>query len=188
MKQLTTFSDTSLIKLYKSERNAEYIGELYKRYALSVFGLCYKYLRDEQQSKDAVSEIFELILQKLKTQEISYFRSWIYIVSKNHLIRLKSRSVNNETLSLENISEKFMENEMDLSLNIKEYKDKLLEFAIKQLNLEQRNCIELFYLKQKNYQEVSSITGYDLGKVKSYIQNGKRNLKLLMEAAIQKHE
>ena len=81
-----------------------------------------------------------------------------------------------------------MENDPDLSLNIKEYKDKLLDYAINQLNQEQRNCIELFYLQQKNYQEVACITGYDIGKVKSYIQNVKRNLKLLMEAAIRQYE
>jgi RNA polymerase sigma-70 factor (ECF subfamily) len=188
MKKLTTYSDASLIALYRRDQNAEYVGELYKRYALSVFGLCYKYLKDEQLAKDAMSEIFELVIRKLNVQEVTYFRSWVYIVSKNHLIRLKNRLQNNETIRLDNISEKFMENEMDLSLNIKELKDKLLEFAVQQLKEEQRKCIELFYLQEKNYNEVAALTGYDVNSVKSYIQNGKRNLKLLMKAAIQRYE
>jgi RNA polymerase sigma-70 factor (ECF subfamily) len=39
----------------------------------------------------------------------------------------------------------------------------------------------LFYLEQKCYKDIADLTGYDLNKVKSAIQNGKRNLKICME-------
>ncbi len=180
-RQYSIFSDTELILLYKKESNPELIGELYKRYSLLVYGLCCKYLKHEENAQDAVSEIFELLLEKLKTHEVTFFKSWLFIVSKNHLMRLKSKNNSLETIDIENISEKFMENEGDLSLNIREHESELLQQAISNLNDEQRTCIDLFYYKQKPYQEVASITGYDLNKVKSAIQNGKRNLKLFME-------
>ena len=102
-------------------------------------------------------------------------------------MRRKSKNNPLEIIDIENISERFMENETDLSLNIQEEQSVLLKQAISNLNDEQRTCIELFYYKQKPYQEVASITGYDLNKVKSAIQNGKRNLKLFMEEKKLKH-
>jgi RNA polymerase sigma-70 factor (ECF subfamily) len=84
-------------------------------------------------------------------------------------------------IELENNSETFMENDTFMYLNNIEDKNKVLEKALSNLNDEQRTCIDLFYYKQKTYQEVASITGYDLNKVKSAIQNGKRNLKIFME-------
>lgn len=183
----STYTDAKLVELYQKESNTACAGELYKRYSLLVYGLCYKYLKHETDAEDAVTEIFEIVLEKLKTHEVSFFKSWLFIVSKNHLMRTKAKNNSLETIDIENISEKFMENEEDLSLNIREHESELLQKAISNLNDEQRTCIELFYYKQKPYQEVASITGYDLNKVKSAIQNGKRNLKLFMEENKQKH-
>lgn len=185
--QYNSLSDDALVKLYQKELNTMYVGELYKRYSLLVYGLCYKYLKHEENAQDAVTEIFEIILEKLKSHEVNYFKSWLFIVSKNHLMRLKAKNNSLETIDIENISEKFMENEEDLSLNIREHESELLQQAISNLTDEQRTCIELFYYQQKPYQEVASMTGYDLNKVKSAIQNGKRNLKLFMEEKKQKH-
>ena len=180
-KQYSTYTDAELIQFYQKELNTAYVGELYKRYSLLVYGLCYKYLRHEEDAKDTVTEIFELVLEKLKTHEVAFFKSWLFMVSKHHLMRRKAKNNSLEIIDIENISEKFMENEEDMSLNIREHEGELLQQAISNLNDEQRTCIELFYYKQKPYQEVASITGYDLNKVKSAIQNGKRNLKLFME-------
>ncbi len=186
-KQYSTYSDAELISFYQKESDTAYIGELYKRYSLLVYGLCYKYLRDEENAKDTVSEIFELLIEKLKAHEVTFFKSWLFMVSKNHLIRKQSKNNGLEIIDIENIPEKFMENGEDLSLNIREHESELLQQAISNLNEEQRTCIELFYYQQKPYQEVASMTGYDLNKVKSSIQNGKRNLKLFMEEKQQQH-
>lgn len=183
----TTYTDNELVLLYKKEEKSVYIGELYKRYSLLVYGLCYKYLQQEEDAKDAVVEIFEIILDKLKSHEVVFFKSWLFIVAKNHLIRKKSKINSLKTIDIEKISEKFMENEEDESLNIQEQKTVLVQQAISNLSDEQRTCIELFYYQQKPYQEVASITGYDLNKVKSAIQNGKRNLKLFLEQNKQHH-
>lgn len=182
------YSDAELITLYQKELQADIVGELYKRYALLVYGLCFKYLNDEGEAEDAVSEIFELLLSKLQVQEINFFKSWLFIVSKNHLIRKQKKKNDIKTVEIENISENFMENEADVSLNIRDEQKELLRQAISNLNEEQRTCIELFYYQQKPYQEVASISGYDLNKVKSAIQNGKRMIKLFMEENYSQHE
>ena len=182
---ISTNSDNELVKLYQNEGNSAHVGELYKRYSLLLYGLCYKYLKNEDDAKDAVIEIFEFLLEKLKTAEVSYFKSWLYIVAKNHLIKKINKINSLKTIELDEDDKKsagkFMENETETDLNIKEEKSDKLQQAISNLNEEQRTCIELFYYQQKPYQEVASITGYDLNKVKSAIQNGKRNLKLFME-------
>ncbi|MEZ5026275.1 MAG: sigma-70 family RNA polymerase sigma factor [Chitinophagales bacterium] len=178
---LKTFSDESLIQLYKKHTDTKYIGELYKRYSLLIYGLCYKYFKNAEDAKDCLTEIFELVIKKAQTQEITFFKAWIYTVSRNYLLRKLERQKPIENVETEFFSEIFMENEDDRSLYNKEKNLDLLQQALSNLTDVQRTCIELFYYKQKSYQEVASITGYDLNKVKSAIQNGKRNLKLFME-------
>lgn len=184
----THLSDNVLVELYQKELDVAYVGELYKRYALLVYGLCFKYLKQDADAQDALSEIFELILEKLKTHEVKFFKSWLYVLSKHFLIRKIEKKNSYEFTAIENFSEKFMENEESLSLNEKEKKSELLQLAISNLNEEQRTCIELFYYQRKPYIEVASMTGYDLNKVKSAIQNGKRNLKIFMEENSRTHE
>jgi len=186
-KNLNTITDNELIILYQQESDNIYVGELYKRYSMLVYGLCYNYLKQEEDAQDAVTEIFELVMDKLKKHEVNYFKSWLFILSKNYLIRKKKKNNPVETNYLEKIPEKFMENDRDLSLNIQEDDSELLQKAISNLPEEQRTCIDLFYYQQKPYQEVASMTGYDLNKVKSAIQNGKRNLKIFMEENKRKH-
>ncbi|MEZ5055335.1 MAG: RNA polymerase sigma factor [Chitinophagales bacterium] len=186
--QYSEFSDQLLIEQFQQTGNKQLIGELFKRYAMLVYGLCFKYLKNEEDAKDSVNDIFELVLENASKQPIVYFRAWIYSVSKNHLYKKTKKNNPLETTELKNISEKFMENEVDLTLYEKEEQSELLTKAISNLSEEQRTCIELFYYQQKSYQEVASISGYDLNKVKSAIQNGKRNLKLFMEENSTQHE
>jgi len=183
---ISVYTDNELVKKYQQEANAMYVGELFKRYSMLVTGLGFKYLKNEEDAKDATIEIFEHLLVILKKTEVSNFKSWLYTVSKNLLLRKVSQKNNSlKTIELDtnskNTAEKFMENEQETALYTDKYDSNILQQAISNLNDEQRTCIELFYYKRKPYQEVASITGYDLNKVKSAIQNGKRNLKLFME-------
>jgi len=186
---IKSFSDAELLIAYKESNDNNYIGELFERYTHLVFGVCMKYLRNEEDSKDAVMQIFENLIEKLKSQDISNFKSWIYSVAKNHcLMKLrKEKTINKEKdLFLNNLKAEIMES-VDV---VHQYeKDGLnekiprLNKAIEFLNKEQRNCIDLLYLQDKSYKEVSQITGYSMKQVKSYIQNGKRNLKNYLEKA-----
>lgn len=166
---------------YRKTGNLEVLGKLYEGYMPLVFGLCLKYFRDEEKSKDAVMQIFEELIKKLKVHEVGNFKSWLYTLARNHCLMAIRSSGKHEFVSIE---ETFMENEAFVHLDIddtRESKLKVMEKCIEDLPAEQRDTISLFYLEQKCYKEVSDITGYDLNKVKSYIQNGKRNLKICIE-------
>jgi RNA polymerase sigma-70 factor (ECF subfamily) len=179
-------ADSELISLYKTTQNKEIVGEFFCRYSHLILGVCLKYLKHEEKSQEAVMQVFEKIYNDLITYEINSFKNWIYIVAKNHcLMLLKKKSDLKEVVydfPLKN-DENFVEYYDDItlfgSLKKNNYESKLSE-CINKLNDDQKICIELFYLKEKSYKEITELTNYDLNQVKSYIQNGKRNLKILL--------
>ena len=179
-------SDNELITEFKNTKNNVFVGILYKRYSHLVLGLSLKYLKNEDEAKDAVMQIFEKLLADLLKFNIEYFKSWLYTFSKNHclmIIRSQQSKLKKE-MDLQINADSFMETESTLHPNKAEEKEiqyTLLEKAIEELSEEQKKCIELFYLKQKSYQEIIDITGYSVNEVKSFIQNGKRNLKIKLE-------
>ena len=180
-KDHSTFSDLELVAQYKASGNLSLVGALYNRYMTLVYGVCLKYLKDREESRDAVMQIFEKLIIILKQHEITHFKSWLYVTSRNHcLMALRAKKGRN----FEAISGDFMENEMLLHLpDEPEMETNLskLEKCIEHLVAEQKDCVKLFYMQQKCYKEIVEITGFNDNKVKSYIQNGKRNLKLCME-------
>lgn len=174
-------SDEDLIALYRQSEELGIIGELYNRYTALVYGVCLKYLKDREESKDAVMQIFERLIVTLKEHEVTIFKSWLYVTARNHcLMQLRSRKGKIfQELSpflVENGPNGHQEHAPEIEANIHK-----LEKCIQQLGTEQKQCVRLFYLEQKCYREITESTGYDLNKVKSYIQNGKRNLKICME-------
>ncbi|MCB0513872.1 MAG: sigma-70 family RNA polymerase sigma factor [Bacteroidetes bacterium] len=181
--EINYLDDESLIDLYQKHKDNDAIGILYKRYSMLVFGLAFKYFKQEDAAKDMVTEIFMKVMDKLaqaKTQKPESFAKWLYIVSRNEIISvLRKRKIQVDTVDEIN-SEKFMESEEEIRPIIKDIDEKQLDAAMSNLNEEQNKCIHLFYLQEKSYQEVASLTGYDIKKVKSYIQNGKRNLKMFL--------
>lgn len=175
------FDEQELLTEYRDTGNLKILGILYERYMPLVFGLCLKYFKDEEQSKDAVMQIFEELVKKLKIHKVSNFKSWLYTLARNHCLMNIRSSSKHEFVQIE---ENFMENDAFVHLDIDETRENklhIMEKCIDKLPSEQKDTISLFYLEQKCYKEVSDITGYDLNKVKSYIQNGKRNLKICIE-------
>jgi len=184
-KDNTTLTDLELLALYRDTRNKEHVGVLYKRYSHLVFGLCMKYFKDEDQAYDAVTNIFTKLFDDLLKHKVDFFKSWLYTYSKNHcLMQLRSaKSTLRKSLDYSTDMKVIMENneEEHHKANKREEEYALLEKALGDLSEEQRLCVELFYLKDKSYAQIVEVTGYDLNKVKSYIQNGKRNLKIMLE-------
>ncbi len=177
--------DLELVQQYKDSGDVALLGELYSRYMTMVYGVCMKYLKDREESRDAVMQIFEKLVTTLREHEVTHFKSWLYVTARNYsLMALRGRKGRNfEDISpflMENEAGSHLEEEPQMESNLSK-----LEDCIGQLALEQKQCVSLFYLEQKCYKEIVQLTGYDDNKVKSYIQNGKRNLKLCME---QKHE
>lgn len=177
-------TDAEYLAEYRRSGDLGILGELYERQMEMVFAVCYKYLRDEEESKDAVMQIFEELIEKLKSHQIDNFRNWLHSVAKNHcLMLLRANRTQNE--DFQNFEENSMEinaisHQSDEIFELEENLSKMEE-CLETLSAEQKTSIELFYLQEKCYQEVAEITGFELNKVKSYIQNGKRNLKLCIE-------
>jgi RNA polymerase sigma-70 factor (ECF subfamily) len=177
-------SDSELINLFVETGDNLFVGILYERYGHLVLGLCIKYLKNKDEAADAVIQIFTNLLKDLLKYQITYFKSWLYTYSKNFcLMELRKRQ---STLKHEIEWKENVHLIMDFSdpahLEEKEKQISLMERAIDLLNTEQKTCIDLFYLKHKSYNEICDLTGFTSNDVKSYIQNGKRNLKLKMEA------
>ena len=181
-KKIKKLPDLELINRYRYSYDNNYIGELYQRYTHLVFGTCLKYLQSEDDAKDAVMQIFEKAMDDLKRHQVENFKGWIHKVAKNHcLMHLRK---NKTEFSKE---EKFLNSsqivmEFDGALhpgNGVEKEDVLnnLEAAIDLLKVEQKQCVKLFYLDEMSYKDVAEETGFSVKQVKSYIQNGKRNLK-----------
>ena len=185
-KKQSYHSDEEIIKAYKESGNTALIGELFEKHVKTVYGACLFFFKDKAEAQDAVMQIFEKLMVSLKQHEVAHFKSWLYITSRNHcLMALRAKKGKN----FERISSDFMENEMLLHLpDEPEMETNLskLENCIEHLVTEQKDCVKLFYMEQKCYKEIVQITGFDDNKVKSYIQNGKRNLKLIMEKKINK--
>jgi RNA polymerase sigma factor (sigma-70 family) len=181
-KPISELTDAELILAYKNSQQKEMVGELYKRYTGLVLGVCLKYLKDRELAKDAAMQLFEKLLSTLLSHEVAHFKSWLYVSARNHcLMQLRSSKGKNHVeispFLVENQGDEHPTEGIELETNLSK-----LEKCIETLNTEQKKCVTLFYLQEKCYQDVSEDTGYDLGKVKSYIQNGKRNLKICMES------
>ncbi|MBX3238626.1 MAG: sigma-70 family RNA polymerase sigma factor [Chitinophagaceae bacterium] len=157
------------------------LADLYQRYMELVYGVCLKYFKEEERSKDAVMNIFEELSVKLKSHEISNFKSWLHTVTRNYcLMQLRTP----RHLKTMEFNPEHMQSEENAHLNgVFEAEEKLvlLEKCMQTLTPEQQQTVNLFYLQQKCYNEIVTITGYDWNKVRSFIQNGKRNLKICME-------
>lgn len=175
------YTDEALVDLYKKSDDLEIVGELYDRYTALTYGVCLKYLKNREDARDAVMQIFEKLVTSLKSHDIKTFKSWLYVTARNHcLMQLRARKGKH----FEALQPFLMETEHNghpaQGDNI-EHDLSRLEQCMETLAKEQKQCVRLFYLQQKCYREIADSTGYDLNKVKSYIQNGKRNLKICME-------
>ena len=177
----SSLSDAELVEQYKCSAGLAVLGDLYQRYMDLVYGVCLKYLKEPEDAQDAVMAIFEELVTKLQKHEVENFKSWLYTLAKNHcLMRLRSR----KRKPVISMNEEFMQSGESGHLEnvmLREENFKQLEYCMGQLGADQRKIIEAFYLQGKCYNEISSETGIEWNTIRSYIQNGRRNLKLCME-------
>jgi RNA polymerase sigma factor (sigma-70 family) len=173
--------DNELLQRFYADHDNEWLGILLQRYTMLLLGVCMKYLKNEEEAKDSVQQVFLKAISELHKYKVDYFKSWIYMVAKNHCL-MKLRDKGKYTTG---INEQLMATPDEITdKNNYIEKDKALTnmaAALTQLNKEQQVCVTLFYLEKKSYQEIAEQTSFSLLQVKSHIQNGKRNLKILME-------
>ena len=173
--------DQQLLLNFYEDKNNEWLGILLNRYTLLLLGVCMKYLKNEEEAKDSVQQVFLKTLTELPKYKVEYFKSWVYMVAKNHCL-MKLRNKNRQPVE---INEQLHATADELADIKKLQENDLLvtnmEQALSQLNKEQQQCVTLFYLHKKSYQEIVADTSFSLLQVKSHIQNGKRNLKIMLE-------
>jgi len=175
-------TDKELVTAFKSSGDINFLSTLYQRYMELVFGVCLKYFKDVERSKDAVMDIFDELNTKLKVHEVDNFKGWLHVLARNHCLMQLRSPRNMKTTEFNPV---FMYSEQNTHLNgealEKEENFKKMEFCIDTLPDEQKQTVKLFYMESKCYNEIAEITGFEWNKVRSYIQNGKRNLKICME-------
>ncbi len=176
-------TDKELLEHFYNSHDNKWLGILLQRYTLLLLGVCMKYMKDEDEAKDCVQQVFLKAITELQKYKVEYFKSWIYMVARNHCL-MRLRHFGKKTID---ISDKIIAPEEEIKINAHLEKEKLLEAmsaSLSELNEEQKQCVTLFYLDKKSYTEVAERTGFSIMQVKSYIQNGKRNLKLLLDRKI----
>jgi RNA polymerase sigma-70 factor (ECF subfamily) len=175
-------TDQELLEQFYAGHDNEWLGILLQRYTLLLLGVCMKYLKNEEEAKDSVQQVFLKVIQELHKYKVEYFKSWLYMVAKNHcLMRLREKQ-GKFTAEINDRQMAQPDEETDRQALLQnDHALELMELALKELHPEQQQCVTLFYLQKKSYQQISEETGYSMLQVKSYIQNGKRNLKILIE-------
>ena len=180
-------SDTELLAKYRSTGQEYLLGVLLDRYTLLLFGFCMKYLKDEDLAKDAIQQVFLKAIGELRKYDVTYIKSWLFTIARNYcLMQLRSKSEKFEPLDFQVADES-----SDFLDTVKKHykKDELMELmyvALNDLNDQQKQCITLFYLNHKSYNQIAEKEGITLMQVKSAIQNGKRNIRNLLEKAMKK--
>jgi RNA polymerase sigma factor (sigma-70 family) len=173
--------DKELVTEFRITGNMETLAILYQRYMDLLYGVCLKYLKQPEPSRDAVMHIFEELVEKLKKHEVDNFKSWVYTLARNHCL-MQLRTPKN--LKTTEFKADIMQSEEDVHLNgalQREENLEKMERCLQTLSAEQKITVELFYLQNKCYKEIAELTGLEWNKVRSYIQNGRRNLKICME-------
>ena len=178
-KNFDNAGDDQLLTSYRESGDLAVLGRLYEKYVPLVYGVCLKYLENEDVAKDAVMGIFEELINKAKQHDIKQFRSWLYVLGRNYCLMQLRQDKKMEMVKLDD----FMEFTPVLHPddNNKEEAMTALERCMDKLSPAQKQSIGLFYLNEKCYKEIVEVTGFSLNEVKSYIQNGKRNLKICLE-------
>jgi len=179
-------SDATLLENFYHDRNNQWLGMLLQRYTLMLLGVCMKYLKNEEDAKDSVQQIFLKVIIEVEKYKVEYFKSWLYMVAKNHCL-MRLRETQGKIPAELHDGIKAAADEPNLHTMVaNEELFGLMQEALSELNKEQQQCITLFYLEKRTYQDIAQQTGFSLMQVKSYIQNGKRNLKTQLEDAYRK--
>jgi RNA polymerase sigma-70 factor (ECF subfamily) len=178
-------SDEDLLRQFQKNGSLDTLGELYSRYMHLVYGVSLKYLGDREDARDAVMQIFEKLITDLPGKEVRIFRSWLYVLTKNHcLMQIRSQKSADGRMEGYKMGQEFMESAPEMHPIDREddSQEEALKKCIEQLKQEQRQCIELFYYGKLCYQEIAEQLDLKEKKVKSHLQNGKRNLKICLES------
>lgn len=176
-------SDEELIMRFHQTADNFWLGCLFQRHTLLLIGIAHKYMKDAALAEDAVQQVFLKALQSFPQEPIKNVKGWLYILTRNHCLQqLRQHHPYQSIEPLEDHSPAEESETLVTEANLHQ-----MEQALEALSPEQRQSIVLFYLKKYSYEQIITHTGYTYLQVKSYIQNGKRNLKALLQHKIKQH-
>ena len=179
-------TDEELVALYQSSDDLSHIGVLFDRYTELVYGVCLKYFKNPTLAEDAVMDIFESVAKKAKTHDIRQFRPWLYVSAKNHcLMQLRKKNRTDSFDDMTPAAQAAVVQSAGMVHPIDEFEpdgqEQALNDCLKKLQPQQLKCVKEFYYEGKSYKQISEESGEELGRVRSNIQNGRRNLRICME-------
>jgi len=173
------------VQQYAETGEQELLATVYMRYYDLVYGVCMKYFKDEEAAKDATMNIYEELIKKLRQHKVDNFKSWLHVLTRNHCLQVLRK---NKNINVVEFDGAFMQSGPIIHHDVaaeREMQLTSMENCIETLGNEQKQTIKLFYLESKCYNEIADATGLEWNKVRSLIQNGRRNLKLCMEKKIE---
>lgn len=179
--QYAHITDQQLLEHFYADHNNQWLGILLQRYTLLLLGVCMKYLKNEEEAKDSVQQIFLKAITELHKYRVEYFKSWLYMVAKNHCLMKLRDKPGRQTEIKEQMAVTPEEDNSRQEHIEKDRKLELMDQSLQELSNDQKQCVTLFYLEKKSYQQIAEETGFTMMQVKSHIQNGKRNLKILLD-------
>lgn len=183
---LTKLADDELLQSLTKDNYGDIVNEIFNRYSHILYGVCYKYLKNTEESKDAVQSIFEKIFIDLSNHTVKNLKSWLFVVAKNYcLMHIRKRQLDLKELTPEsttNVLYKLYQEELGQKIDDEVAEDQISKMLalMEKLSSQQGICLSLMYLENKSYKEIADITGFGMNEVKSHIQNGKRNLRKLL--------
>ena len=180
-KNPSKYTDAELVAGYQKGGDMELLGVLCERYTELIYGVCLKVLKNEAEAEDAFMNIFEKLTKKVKEHDIQVFRPWLHTVVRNHCLGILRKKSKHLTVSYDG---DFMQSQEELHPFMEEATNGKLEAltgCLEELNGAQKICVQLFYFEGKSYQDIATEKEIPIGKVRSYIQNGRRNLKNCIE-------
>lgn len=177
-------SDAELLARYRQTDDLADLAALFGRYTELTYGSSLKYLKDATAAEDAVMNIFEELTRKVKKHDIKQFRGWLHVLTRNHCLMILRKNSKNKTVEYDPQlmqSAEVVHPEYDLDEPTGISKTETLNNCLDTLAQHQRYAVEQFYYGDKSYKEIAAETGDPVGKVRSNIQNGRRNLRICME-------
>ena len=156
LQKINHIDDKELLNRFYTDHNNEWLGELLPRYTLLLFGVCMKYLKNEEDAKDCVQQIFLKAINELHKYKVEYFKSWIYMIAKNHCL-MKLRDKGKYSVEITEKMAATADTTEDKNLHIeKENTITEMQAALQQLSHEQQLCVTLFYLEKRSYTEIAT--------------------------------
>ena len=176
--------EAALLRQYRQTGDLAVLGRVYEPYLELVFAVCYQHLRDEDEAKDATMQVFEKLVTELRRHEVTNFRSWLHSVARNECLMLLRRRRTalemRDDFDEDRVESAAEAHPVDEEFSLETHLDHL-DGCLETLSADQRRTVTLFFYEEKSYREISALTGFGPNEVKSFLQNGKRNLKKCLE-------